>query len=186
MSNRREAASLLVLTLAAFQAAGCGDANQPTATLYLKRNIETSQTGRVIHVLAPVVRAVPESEHAPTRVLEELLRGPTAAEAEDGFVPTLGRSIEVLGVHVQNGVATVNFGDDASEDFFAQGAVVLSLTELPGIRAVALRSNGKPCCVFDFESQPLAAPVTRSLYHGWSGEPCDLRTYDGAITCGDY
>lgn len=183
MIHRRVAASLLVLTLAAFLAAGCGDANQPTATLYLKRNIETSQTGRVIHVLAPVVRAVPENEDAPTRVLEKLLRGPTAAEAEDGFVPTLGHLIEVLGVHVSNGVATVNFGDDAPEDFFAQGAVVLSLTELPGIRAVALRSNGKPCCVYNFESEPLATSITRSLYHGWSGEPCALRTYAGAISC---
>jgi hypothetical protein len=138
MTDRRVAASLLVLTLAALLAAGCGDANQSTATLYLKRNIETSQTGHVIHVLAPVVRAVPENKRAPTRVLEELLQGPTAAEAEDGFVPTLGRSIEVLGVHVSSGVATVNFGDYAPEDFFAQGAVVLSLTELPGI------SRGRP------------------------------------------
>jgi hypothetical protein len=95
MTDRRVVASLLVLTLAAFLTGGCGDANQPTATLYLKRNIETSQTGHVIHVLAPVVRAVPENEDAPTRVLEELLRGPTAAEVEDGFVPTLGHSIEV-------------------------------------------------------------------------------------------
>jgi spore germination protein GerM len=183
MTDRRVAASLLVLTLAALLAAGCGDANQSTATLYLKRNIETSQTGHVIHVLAPVVRAVPENKRAPTRVLEELLQGPTAAEEEDGFVPTLGRSIEVLGVHVSSGVATVNFGDYAPEDFFAQGAVVLSLTELPGIRAVALRANGKPCCVYDFESEPLATPITRSLYHGWSGEPCVLRTYAGAISC---
>jgi spore germination protein GerM len=183
MTYRPVAASLLLLTLAALLAGGCGDANQPTATLYLKRNIETSQPGPVFHVLAPVVRAVPENEDAPTRVLEELLRGPTAAEAEDGFVPTLGQSIEVLGVRVSNGVATVNFGDHAPEDFFAQGAVVLSLTDLPGIRAVALRSNGKPCCVYNFESEPLATPFTRSLYHGWSGEPCALRTYAGAIAC---
>ena len=59
----------------------------------------------------------------------------------------------------------------------------LGVAVLPGIRAVALRSNGKPCCVYNFESAPLATPITRSLYHGWSGEPCALRTYAGAISC---
>jgi hypothetical protein len=87
---------------------------------------------------------------------------------------------------LSDGVATVNFGAIAPDDFFAHAAIVLSLTGLSGIRAVALRSNGKPCCVSDFESKPLAAPVTRSLYHGWSGEPCDSRKYPGAITCSDY
>ena len=183
MAGRHLAASLL-LTLAAVLNCACGGGEQATTTVYLKRNVETSR--HVIHVLAPVVRTVPQDEQTPQRVLAELLRGPTSAEAEEGFVPTLRSSIEVPDVHVSDGLATVNFGANAPEDFFAHAAVVLSLTELSGIRAVALRSNGKPCCVFDFKSEPLAAPVTRSLYHGWSGEPCDLRTYDGAIRCGDY
>jgi len=182
MAGRHLAASVL-LTLAVLNCA-CGGGEQATTTVYLKRNVETSR--HVIHGLAPVVRTVPQNEQTPQRVLAELLRGPTSAEAEEGFVPTLRSSIEVLDVHVSDGLATVNFGANAPEDFFARAAVVLSLTELSGIRAVALRSSGKPCCVFDFESEPLTAPVTRSLYHGWPGEPCDLRTYDGAITCRDY
>jgi spore germination protein GerM len=183
MSARHLAASL-VLTLVGVLHSACGGGEEATTTVYLKRNVETS--GRVIRVLAPVVRTFPQNEQTPRRVLAELLRGPTSAETREGFVPTLGSAIDVLDVHVSNGVATVNFGAAVPQDFFAHAAVVLSLTELSGIRAVALRSNGKPCCIFDFKSKPLAAPVTRSLYHGWSGEPCDLRTYAGAIACRDY
>jgi spore germination protein GerM len=180
----RHLAVTLALAFAAVLVTACGGGERETLTVYLKRDVETS--GHVMHVLAPVVRTVPQKEQTPGRVLTELLQGPTTAEAEEGFAPTLGSSIKVRDVYVSDGIATVNFGGAAPEDFFAHAAVVLSLTEIPGVRAVALRSNGKPCCIFDFESEPLSAPVTRSLYHGWSGEPCDLRTYDGAIACRDY
>jgi spore germination protein GerM len=183
MPGRYLAASFL-LALAAVAVTACGGGEHPTMTIYLKRDLVTS--GRVFHVLAPVVRSVPQDEQTPGRVLAEVLRGPTSAEAKEGFVRTLARSIEVRDVQVSGGIATVNFGGNAPRDFFAHAAVVLSLTELSGVRAVALRSNGKPCCIFDFESEPLAAPVTRVNYHGWSGEPCELRTYAGAISCRDY
>jgi spore germination protein GerM len=182
MPGRYLAASFLLALAVAVTA--CGGGEHPTMTIYLKRDLVTS--GRVFHVLAPVVRSVPQDEQTPGRVLAEVLRGPTSAEAKEGFVRTLARSIEVRDVQVSGGIATVNFGGNAPRDFFAHAAVVLSLTELSGVRAVALRSNGKPCCIFDFESEPLAAPVTRVNYHGWSGEPCELRTYAGAISCRDY
>ena len=174
----------LALALAAVLVTACGGGERETMTVYLKRDLETS--GHVMNVLAPAVRTVPQNEQTPGRVLTELLRGPTTAEGEEGFAPTVGSSVKVRDVSVSDGVATVNFGGRAPEDFFAHAAVVLSLTEIPGVRAVALRSNGKTCCIFDFDSEPLSASVTRSLYHGWSGEPCNLRTYDGAIACRDY
>ncbi len=166
-----------------FLVAACGGADQPTATLYFKRNVEALPSGQVRRVLAPIVRVVPENDQAAARILAELFRGPTAAEREEGFAPTLRSSIRVQGIHVSERVATVNFGALAPEDFYAHAAVVLSLTKLPGIRAVALRSNGKPCCVYNFESEPIAAAVAPALYHGWPGEPCELRTYAGAIAC---
>lgn len=172
-----------LITVSVFSVAACGGADQPTATLYFERYGETLPSGQVRHVLAPVVRVVPENDQAPARLLAALLRGPTAAERKEGFVPTLRTSIRVQSIHVSDGVATVNFGAHAPEDFYAHASVVLSLTELPGIRAVALRSNGKPCCVYNHESKPIPAAATPSLYHGWSGEPCELRTYAGAIAC---
>ena len=68
------------------------------------------------------------------------------------------------------------------DGFYAAAAAVYTLTELPGIDAVSLRIHGRPCCVYDQQSKPID-PLRRDMYHGWPGEPCDLRTYHDAVSC---
>ena len=153
-------------------------------TLYLKRDIGSSvPPGQIAPVLAPTVRRVDSQPPSPARVLALLQQGPTSDEADDGFLPTIPSSVHILGVRVSDGTATVNFGGSAPQAFYTHAAIVLSLTDLPGINAVALRYNGEPCCVYTLDGKVATAPVTRLLYRGWPGEPCALRTYADAVAC---
>jgi hypothetical protein len=63
-------------------------------------------------------------------------------------------------------------------------AIVYSATALPGIDRVRLLLDGKPCCVFTMRGTPWPGALDRSLFHGWPGEPCALRTYPDAVRCG--
>jgi spore germination protein GerM len=132
-------------------------------------------------VLVPVDRAAGEPT-TPDNVLRQLQTGPTDAEKQEGFAPTIPSSVRVVSVHVADGTATVNFGGVPPANFYTHAAVVFSLTALPGIDAVALRYNGRPCCIYDHDGNVIT-PATRRLYRGWPGEPCALRTYADAVTC---
>jgi hypothetical protein len=176
----------LVTTVAALSllAAACASSPSNEITLYLKRDIGSSAPpGQIVPVLAPAVRRVDSQQPSPARVLAVLQQGPTSDEADEGFLPTIPSSVHILGVQVSNGTATVNFGGSAPQAFYTHAAIVLSLTELPGIKAVALRSNGEPCCVYTLDGKVAPAPITRRLYRGWPGEPCALRTYADAVVC---
>jgi len=172
-----------LVTALSLLAAACGSAPHEI-TLYLKRDIGSSvPPGQIAPVLAPTVRRVDSQPPSPARVLALLQQGPTSDEADDGFLPTIPSSVHILGVRVSDGTATVNFGGSAPQAFYTHAAIVLSLTDLPGINAVALRYDGEPCCVYTLDGKVATAPVTRLLYRGWPGEPCALRTYADAVAC---
>jgi Sporulation and spore germination len=175
-------AFLVIAVLGSF-AAACGSDEQSGPTLYLKRDIgNAAPTGQVAPVLAQVIRPAGEGSETPAEVLALLSRGPTSGEVTEGFLPTIPDSVRVLNVSESAGTVTVDFAGSEPHDFYTHAATVLSLTELAGVRAVVLRYNGQPCCVYDQQGNVIT-PVTRALYHGWPGEPCDLRTYPDAVQC---
>ena len=176
----------LVTTIATLSllAAACGSSEPNEITLYLKRDIGSSAPpGQIAPVLAPTVRRVASKSPSPAHALALLQEGPTKTEEDEGFLPTVPSSVDILGVQVDDGTATVDFGGSEPQAFYTHAAIVLSLTELPGIKAVALRYNRGPCCVYTLDGNVITAPITRQLYHGWPGEPCALRTYPDAVKC---
>jgi Sporulation and spore germination len=175
-------AALAIAVLGSF-AAACGSDEQSDLTLYLKHDVGTAAPpGQAAPVLAPVRRLVGGRSRTPAEVLALLRRGPTSDELNEGFLPTIPDSVRILNVSESDGTVTVDFAGSEPQDFYTHAATVLSLTELAGVRAVALRYNGQPCCVYNQQGNVIT-PVTRTLYRGWPGEPCGLRTYPDAVRC---
>lgn len=177
-------ATALVIALYAALSAGCASREEAGVAIYLKHDLGSSgPPGQIAPVLAPVLRGVPKKERTPAEVLALLSRGPTTVEATRGFLPTIPTTVRILSVRQSKGTATVNLAGSPARNWYTHAAIVFSLTDLPGIRAVALRYHGRPCCLYNLRSKIVARPFTRSLYHGWPGEPCDLRTYVDAVRC---
>jgi hypothetical protein len=150
--------------------AGCGD-NQRKMTLYFSHGASG--------VLEPVARDSGPS--TPTSVVAALLQGPSASERRTGLRPVIHARFRAFHVTVHEGAAVVDYSG-AELGLSAAAALVFSLTELRGIESVSLRRNGSPCCVYDHDGQVIDL-LTRSLYRGWSREPCALRTYPDAVPC---
>jgi len=92
-------------------APACGNSEATDVTLYLKRDIGASAPpGQIAPVLAPAIRMVDSKEPTPARVLALLQQGPTKAEDDEGFLPTIPSSVHILGVQVSDRTATVDFG----------------------------------------------------------------------------
>lgn len=173
---------LAVAGLALFTVA-CGADERSGVTVFLKRDLgSAAPPGQVAPVLAPVLRFLDEGSDTGSEVLALLRRGPTSGEVDEGFLPTIPDSVRVEGVSESNGTVTVDFAGSEPQDFYTHAAIVLSLTALSGVRAVELRYDGKPCCVYDQQGNVIT-PITRTLYRGWPGEPCALRTYSDAVRC---
>jgi hypothetical protein len=177
-------ATALVIALCATLSAGCASREEAGVAIYLKHDLGSSgPPGQIAPVLAPVLRGVPKKKRTPAEVLALLRRGPTTVEARKGFLPTIPITVRILGVRVSKGTATVNLGGNPARNWYTHAAIVFSLTDLPGIRAVALRYHGRPCCLYNLQSKIATQPLTRSLYHGWPGEPCAFRMYPDAVKC---
>ena len=152
-------------------------------TVYLKRDLGNSgPSGHVAPVLAPVIRLVEQDSRTPAEELALLRRGPTSTELDEGFLPTIPDSVRVQSVTESDGTVTVDLAGVEPQSFYTHAAIAFSLTELPGVRAVAFRYRGEPYCVYD-QQQNVISPVSRILYRGWPGEPCALRTYPDAVKC---
>jgi hypothetical protein len=181
MMSQTRLVALLIAVLGCL--AACAPNEQSDLTLYLKREIgNPAPPGQVAPVLTPVHRSVDDGSRTPAEVLALLRRGPTSEELGDGFLPTIPDSVRILKVSESDNTVTVDLAGNEPQDFYTHAAAVLSLTELAGVRAVVLRYSGRPCCVYDQQGNVIT-PVTRTLYHGWPGEPCALRTYPDAVSC---
>jgi hypothetical protein len=163
---------LLVLCAIAgsYSIAGCGG-GQTGMTLYFPHGASG--------VLEPVTR---DSDAAtPRSVVTGLLQGPSASERRNGLQPVIHARFRAFHVTVHEGTAVVDYSG-GELGLSAAAALVFSLTELSGIERVSLRRDGHPCCVYDHDGQVIDL-LTRSLYRGWSREPCALRTYPDAVPC---
>ena len=180
MTVRFSPGCLAVGVLLALTACGTNVENNDKVSIYLKRH----QEGQVVPVLAAATRELPDDAITPAAVLRELVAGPTETEKRDGFRASLPTSTRIVSVQTEGSRADVNVSGLSPDDFYAAAASVYSLTELPGIETVSLRLDGKPCCVYDQQSHAID-PLRRNLFRGWSGEPCDLRTYTDAVACRD-
>jgi spore germination protein GerM len=119
--------------------------------------------------------AVPRTVAGPdlaANAVRVLLDGPTPSEQGDGLSTPVPEDTLLLGVVIEDGVATV----DLSREYEAGGGsfgmlsrlavVVYTLTQFPTVDAVSFRLDGEPVTVFGGEGIVVDPPVTRSDFEG--------------------
>ncbi len=121
------------------------------------------ETGNYYYV--PVTRRVSENEDNITAAIRELVKGPTlSSKLLTDFVP----DVALLDTPtVVDGKATVNFNESILGSFKEKkisqstlNALVLSLTEQPGIEGVEVQVNGS-AELLNENGKPLSEPVVR-------------------------
>jgi len=172
-----------VVALAAFGLGACGGAATRQASIYLERSGSAARPLQVTPVLAPVTRQFSKEAPLVPSVLGALIAGPTAAERERGFLSGSTLQWRVLSVRVSSGTARVNLAGPPV-GLAGEAALVYTLTALPGINRVTLFAAGQPCCLRDLGGRVIE-PLTRTLFRGTPFEPCETRTYSGAVACVD-
>ena len=103
-----------------------------------------AQDGRL---LVPVSRTVYSDDDVATAVFE-FLRGP---KADSGLSTPIPEDVQLLGVSVQDGVATINFSkaftkiaEQSDGGVQAMRALMLTCTRYPGVRKVKILVEGEP------------------------------------------
>lgn len=105
-----------------------------------------------------------------TAAVNELLKGPTPAEAASGFGTAIPAGSQLLSLSVENGVATA----DLSGTFESGGGslsarlrlaqLVYTLTEFPTIQSVELLVDGVAATTFSSEGIVIDGPMTRDEF----------------------
>lgn len=147
---------VLCLTLGIFMLAGCGNNDGNNDNNQNMNNMETVALyfgERDKHELVKEDRDIPavngEDQEAKAKaVLEELIKGPTESRCS----PVLPTETKVNSVKVTNGLATVDFSKDLTDNYDDQmmesaitvDAIVATLTRLNGIDRVKLTVDGSP------------------------------------------
>jgi hypothetical protein len=85
--------------------------------------------------VAPVRRLVPNTPAVGQAALEELTRGPTAAERADGLSTATG-SLRLTGLSIQSGEADLSELTHVSQ--LAEAQIVYTLTQFPTVRKVRI------------------------------------------------
>ena len=177
-------AGLLALAVVGFALAGCG--SEQAVSLGKPQDgsttTSTEQTGSVPTLLALQVWFARDGglvavrrTHEPTQAVataatNALLEGPTDAERSAGFTSAIPSGTRLLGINIQNGVATVDLtseyqsGGGSTSMQTRLGQVVYTLTQFPTVQRVRFRLDGNPVNVFSSEGIVLDHPVGRADY----------------------
>ena len=106
-----------------------------------------NQDGDLIPVNRQLGPASPSDQLAELAGL--LVDGPTAGEAQLGLRSAVPPTTDVLGVELDEGVATVDLSSSFAsiggrDEILAVGQLVLSVITFPGVRAVTFHLEGRP------------------------------------------
>jgi germination protein M len=178
--------SIGVLLAVALLAAGCGSGEEAQSAGDVPSGDTTTEPapgdvkdyrvwltrGEHLFAVTREDRAVPELPFGETMVaVQQLLEGPTAAEAAAGVGTAIPAGTRFLEARMgAAGAVTVNLTSEyesggGSASMFARLAqVVYTLTEFPTVQRVSFELDGKPVDVFSGEGIVLDKPVTRADY----------------------
>ena len=166
---RPMAARLTVVSLAlvcGLLVAGCNEdesAPEPPPTGTMSTAVYFLRDGKI----APVGREIPTSPDAEQATVAALLEGPTADEEADGLVDAIPDGTELLGLSIEDGVATVDLDgtfDDGGGSASMQGRVaqvVATLTRFDSVEKVAFRLDGEPVDAIGGEGVVVDPPIGR-------------------------
>lgn len=189
MKKLLAAGGLVIAALVGFALVGCGSEHavslgKPTtaATTTTEHTATTEHTGTAPAQLSLEVWFARDGglvavrrEHAPTQAVataavSALLDGPTATERNAGITSAVPGGTRLLGINIQNGVATVDLtseyqsGGGSLSMQTRLGQVVYTLTQFPTVQRVRFRLDGSPVNVFSSEGIVLDHPVGRADY----------------------
>jgi len=150
-------ASAPAVTPAAPAATGTPAAGELVVSVYFPRGER----------LGVVRRAIPRTPQVGAAALTELLAGTSAEERAIGFTSEIPPATRLLGLDIQDGVATVDLSGD-----FGQGGgslsmitrvaqVVFTLTQFPSVQAVQFRLDGQAVEALGGEGVLLDRPLSR-------------------------
>ncbi len=144
-------------------------AESTTFSVYFMMDAE-GETNRPGPFLVPVHREVPHTEGVARAALTELLVGPSEEELEAGMSSAIPDGTVLLGVRIENGLATV----DLSREYESGGGtfsmtarltqVVHTVTQFRTVDRVTFHLDGEPVEVFSGEGLVLDEPVMRDDY----------------------
>jgi spore germination protein GerM len=177
-------AGLAGAAAAGFLVAGCG--SEQAVSLGKPGDTATTtapeQTGSVPSLLSLEVWFARDGglvsvrrTHEPTQAVataatDALLAGPTDAERSAGLTSAIPDGTKLLGIAIDNGVATVDLTSDyqsgggSTSMHTRLGQVVYTLTQFPTVQKVRFRLDGSPVDVFSSEGIVLDHPVGRADY----------------------
>lgn len=105
-----------------------------------------------------------------TAAVSSLLQGPSEAERAAGVETQVPDGTELLGLSIENGIATVDLSDEYASGggsatmFMRLAQVVYTLTQFPTVEALEFAIDGEPVTVFSSEGIALDGPQTRRDY----------------------
>lgn len=102
-------------------------------------------------------------------VLDELMQGPTGAESRSGLTTAFPNEMQVVGVELVGGVASVNLTQDFTvidgpTQRLGIAQIVLTLTGRPGVGRVAFTLEGQPIDIPRGDGTLVAGSVSRDNY----------------------
>lgn len=98
----------------------------------------------------PVDRIIPKTQSVARQALEELLKGPTAAEKTEGFFTSINSRVKIQSLVIENGIAKVDF--DQQLEFQVGGScrvsaisaeITQTLKQFPTVKNVIISINGR-------------------------------------------
>lgn len=113
---------------------------------------------------------VPKTQAVGRAALEQLLAGPTDAEAEAGLHSEIPAGTELLDLAIEGGIATVDLSGEYDDGggslamFTRLAQVVYTLTQFPTVEGVVFELDGELVEVFSGEGIVLEGPQTRGDY----------------------
>jgi spore germination protein GerM len=120
--------------------------------------------------LVAVLRTISGTKAVATAAVTAVLAGPSAAETSRSISTAIPAGSQLLGLSIDNGVATVNLssefesGGGSASVLTRLGQVVYTLTQFPSVKSVQFQIDGQAKSAFSSEGVALDKPVGRTDY----------------------
>jgi len=100
--------------------------------------------------LFPIERVVPKTEGVARAALEELLKGPTVAERDQGYFTNVNIGVKINNLTIENGTARVDFDDQLEYQVGGscrvaaiRAQITRTLTQFSTVKSVVISINGR-------------------------------------------
>lgn len=142
------------------------DVTDPSLSTQVKLYFTSIGPSGGLIYFVPVTRHITPQNDPLAAVVLELIQGPAAG---GGLHPDIPVNTELRSVKLENGIVYVDFSDDltsygggsAAENAML-GALILSLTDIPGVNGVKITINGQAPMLP--EGTDVSQPVTRPIF----------------------